>query len=72
MDKYLLCVFSHNKFLICGEMAGCGVSGPQTGSRTAASGGFPCGFNTVGRFMRRGRQWACAGAGHIEQWVWAY
>ena len=30
-------------------MAGWGVSGPQTGSRTAPSGGFPCGFNTVGR-----------------------
>ena len=47
-DKYLLCVFSHNKFPICGEMAGWGVSGPQTGSKTALSGGFPCGFNTVG------------------------
>ena len=40
-DKYLLCVFSHNKFLICGEMAVLGVSGPQTGSRTAPSGEFP-------------------------------
>ena len=25
----------------------------------------------LGRFMRQGRQWACAGAGPIEQWVWA-
>ena len=49
MDKYLLFVFSHKKFPICGEMAGWGVSGPQTDSRTAPSRGFPCGFNTVGR-----------------------
>ena len=48
MDKYLLCVFSHNKFSICGKMAGWGDSGSQTGSRTASSGGFPCDFNIVG------------------------
>ena len=48
-DKYLLCVFSHNKFPICGEMAGWGDSGSQMGSRTASSGGFLCGFNIVGR-----------------------
>ena len=47
MDKYILCVFSHNKFSICREMASWGVSGPQTGSRTTPLGGFPCGFNTV-------------------------
>ena len=41
-------MFSHNKFLICGKMAGCGDLGPQTGSRSAPSGGFPCGFNIVG------------------------
>ena len=29
-------------------MAGWGVSGPQMGSRTAPSGGFPYDFNTVG------------------------
>ena len=39
-DKYLLCVFSHNKFPICGEMAGWGDSGSQTGSKTTPSGGF--------------------------------
>ena len=49
MDKYLFCVFSHNKFLICGEMAGWEDSGSQTGCRTAPSGGFPSGFNIVGR-----------------------
>ena len=49
MDKYILCIFSHNKFLICCEMTGWGVSGPQTGSRTAPSGGFQCSFNIVGR-----------------------
>ena len=32
MDKYLLCVFSHNKFLICSEMATWRDSGSQTGS----------------------------------------
>ena len=48
-DKYLLCVFSHNKFLICGEMAGWGDSGSQTGFRTAPSGGCLCGFNIMGR-----------------------
>ena len=30
-------------------MADWGVSGPQTGSRTAPSSGFPCDFNIVGR-----------------------
>ena len=30
-------------------MAGWGDSGSQTGSRTASSGGFLCGFNIVGR-----------------------
>ena len=25
----------------------------------------------LGRFMRRGRQWAYEGVGHIEQLVWA-
>ena len=30
-------------------MAGWGDSGSQTGSRTASSGGFPCGFNIGGR-----------------------
>ena len=49
MNKYLLCVFSHNKFLICGKMADLRVSGPQTGSRTTPSGGFQYGFNTVDR-----------------------
>ena len=49
MDKYLLCVFSHNKFLIYGEMADWGDSGSHTGSRTAPSSEFPCGFNIVGR-----------------------
>ena len=48
-DKYLLSVFSHNKFLICGKMVGWGDSGSQTGSRTAPSSRFPCGFNIVGR-----------------------
>ena len=48
-DKYLLCIFSHNKFPICGKMVSWGDSGSQTGSRTAPSGGFPCGFNIVGR-----------------------
>ena len=47
-DKYLLCIFSHIKFPVCGEMAGWGDSGSQTGSRTAPSGGFLCGFNIVG------------------------
>ena len=47
-DKYLLCVFSHNKFPICDKMAGWGDSGSQTGSRIAPSGGFSCGFNIVG------------------------
>ena len=51
-DKYLLCVFSNNKFPICGEMAGWGDSGSQTGSRTASSGGFLCGFNIVGRLRQ--------------------
>ena len=45
----MLCVFSHNKFPICGEIAGWGDLGSQTGSKTAPSGGFPCDFNTVGR-----------------------
>ena len=45
----MLCVFSHNKFPICSEMANWGDLGSQTGSRTAPSGGFPCGFNTVNR-----------------------
>ena len=45
----MLCVFSHNKFSICGEIAGWGDLGSQTGSKTAPSGGFPCDFNTVGR-----------------------
>ena len=54
-DKYLLCVFSHNKFFICGKMAGWGDSGSRTGSRTAPSGGFSCGFNIVGWFMRWAR-----------------
>ena len=49
MNKYLLCVFSHNKFPICGEMVGWEDSGSQTGSRTASSGGFLCGSNIVGR-----------------------
>ena len=48
-DKYLLCVFSHKKFLICGKMVGWGDSGSQTGSRIAHSGGFLCGFNILGR-----------------------
>ena len=48
-DKYLLCLFSDNKFLICGEMVGWGDSGSQMGSRTALSSGFLCGFNIVGR-----------------------
>ena len=48
MDQYLLCVFSHNKFFIGGEMADWGDSGSQTGLRTAPSCGFPCGFNIVG------------------------
>ena len=51
MDKYLLCVFSHNRFPICGEMAAWRVSGPHMGSRTAPSSGFPCGFNTMGRLV---------------------
>ena len=45
----MLCVFSHNKFPICGEIAGWGDLGSQTGSKTAPSGGFPCDFNTVAR-----------------------
>ena len=49
MDKYLFCVFSHNKFPICGEMASWEDSGSQMGCRTAPSGGFPCSFNIVGR-----------------------
>ena len=48
-DKYLLCIFSHNKFPICDEMAGWGDSGSQTGSRTALSGEFFYGFNIMGR-----------------------
>ena len=36
------------------------------GSRTPPSGGFLCGFNTVGRFMRRVRQWAYADVMPIE------
>ena len=66
-DKYLLCVFSHNKFLICDKMPDWGDLGSQTGSRTAPSGGFPCDFNIIGRFMRRVRQWACTGARPIEK-----
>ena len=50
-DKYLLCVFSHNKFLIYSEMDGWGDSGSQKGFRTALPGGFLCGFNIVGCFM---------------------
>ena len=65
-DKYLLYVFSHNKFLICGEMVGWGGSRSQTGSRTVPFGGFPCGFNTVGRFMRQARRWVNADVGPIE------
>ena len=45
----LLCVFSHNKFLICGEMASSRDSGSQTGSRNAPSSKFSCGFNIAGR-----------------------
>ena len=45
----MLCVFSHNKFPICNEMANWGDLGSQTGSRTAPSGEFSCGFNTVNR-----------------------
>ena len=45
----MLCVFSHNKFPICGEIVGWGDLGSQTGSKTAPSGGFPCDFNTVAR-----------------------
>ena len=56
-DKYLLCVFSHNKFPKCDEMD----------SRTASSGGFSYGFNTAGHFIRRARQWACAVVEPIEQ-----
>ena len=41
-------------------MAGWGDSGSQTGSKIAPCGGFLCGFNIVGHFMRRARQWACA------------
>ena len=48
MDKYLLCVFSHNKFLICGEMAGWGDLGSHTGFKTTPSNEFSCGFNIVG------------------------
>ena len=65
-DKYLFCVFFHNKFPICGEMAGRGDSGSQMGFRTAFFGGFSCGFNIVGRFMRRAKQWVCAGVGPIK------
>ena len=43
-------------FPIYGEMASWGDSGSQTGSRTALSSGFMCGFNIVGRFMIRARQ----------------
>ena len=32
-------------------MADWGVLGPQMGSRTVPSGGFPCGFNTVGHLL---------------------
>ena len=49
-DKYLLCVFFHNKFPICGEMAGWEDSGSHTASKTVPYDGFPCGFNTMGRF----------------------
>ena len=45
----MFCIFSHNKFPICGEMAGWGDSGSQTTSRTAPFGGFPCDFTIVGR-----------------------
>ena len=72
MDKYLLCVFSHNKFPICGEMAGWGVSGLQTGSELhhlVGSRVVLIQWAALGPFMRRGMQWACAGVGPIEQWV---
>ena len=49
MDKYLLCVFSHNKIPICGEMTDWGDSGSQKGFRIAPFCGFLCGFNIVGR-----------------------
>ena len=40
---YILRIFSY------GEVAGWGDSGSHTGFRTALSGGFPCGFNVIGR-----------------------
>ena len=49
IDKYLLCVFSYNKFPTCSEMTGWGDSGSHTGARTTPSGGFLYGFNIVGR-----------------------
>ena len=49
MDKYLLCVFFHNKFPIYGKIVSWGDSGSQTSSRIAPSCGFLCGFNIVGR-----------------------
>ena len=36
------------------------------GFGTTLSGGFPCGFNTVGHFMRWGRQWAYAGLRNLQ------
>ena len=36
-------------FPICGEVADWGDSRSHMGFGTALSGGFPCGFNTVGR-----------------------
>ena len=59
-------------------MVGWGDLGSRTGSRTAPSGGFPCGFNIVGRLWplhEAGHavgllgKWVCAGTGPIEQWV---
>ena len=54
---------------MCGEMASWGDLGSHTGSKTAPSGGFPCGFNTVGRLRplhEAGRRWAYVDVGPIE------
>ena len=64
-----------------GGGGGGGVSGPQMGSRTAPSGGFPYGFNTVGCLgplheagagngPARAPSLLNSGSGPIEQWDW--
>ena len=47
-------------------MTGYGDLGSQTGFRTAPYDGFSCGFNIVGRFIKRVMQWAYAGIEPID------